>query len=698
MQSEEYTQFESVLDCLATGIIILDTTYFCIRYINLYAQTQLETLWSVQSVLGRKINDLLPEHLYITILPYLHQCIRSKQPIACKEVPYFLETRGKTYWNINVQFLPQRSQPSFPFESDIVVVTFEDVTQAVRNIDHLARAERRSARQQAHIMQAIPDGVIIVDPRWRIAETNNAIRKLLGWVPENDTETSRSILTGQPLDRALQQSKAMLPPFLTNMRNPIAEFEQRAFMNHIDEFKMFGADGQAYTMRCTYTPICDDLGDTFAFIVTFHDVTEQVAERERIETEVVARTQELAQRNRALQQAQLAQETERARLELLIERLPSGVLLLSADDTSIITINKYAVELLHRMGVQSPRVTDAKQLVGANGEAMLRQITMYTDSGSVVPYSEQPLAQALYQGKATERELHTEDKDGQSLCLLTNAAPLRAPDGTITSAILVLIDITTLKMLERAREDFFTTMAHELKTPLANVRAYLSALLATDVEWSAAEQHDFLQTADEQVERLVGMINRVLDASRVEARALRPHLEPILLPELIEDVQDRLAALISSSHRQLEVILPPHLPSIEADYDLLMSVLMNLLSNAFRYAPEGDAVMLEATLAYSKESAHPVGITISVRDRGPGIPLEQQKQLFTRFSTFAASSRSASSSTDEHYTRWSPATGLGLYISRGIVEAHHSTLHLVSHPGQGTCFSFTLPLIVNRPV
>src|SRR6266700_3792248 len=128
-------------------------------------------------------------------------------------------------------------------------------------------------------------------------------------------------------------------------------------------------------------------------------------------------------------------------------------------------------------------------------------------------------------------------------------------------------------------------MAHELKTPLANIRAHLSALLVHDLQWSSEEQYAFVQTADEQVERLVRMINQFLDASRVEAGALRLELEPILVPELLEDLQDRLEALISSSGRRLQVQLPPDLPAVRGDYELIMSVLTNLLSNAFRYAP-----------------------------------------------------------------------------------------------------------------
>jgi signal transduction histidine kinase len=138
---------------------------------------------------------------------------------------------------------------------------------------------------------------------------------------------------------------------------------------------------------------------------------------------------------------------------------------------------------------------------------------------------------------------------------------------------------------------------------------------------------------------------------------------------------------------------------VSADYELIMSVLTNLLSNAFRYAPEGDIVRLEAELVYDQYDEQPIGVELRVIDRGPGITEEQQAELFTRFSTFANLRRPAADRPGQPMdarrtgpAHWSATTGLGLYISRGIIEAHGSTLRLQSSPGQGAVFAFTLPL------
>jgi PAS domain S-box-containing protein len=594
-----------------------------------------------------------------------------------------------------------------------------------RDINRLAQVANRNARQRENIMQAIPDGVIIYDAQWHIADINHAARNMLGWSDE---------MIGMHVSEALVRSHAIFRYDPKNIPTIVARLEQRALEGSIDEVKIVGADGQPYTMRRSQAPIRDNRGDIFAYVVVYHDVTEQAIARERIEAEVIARTAELEQRNQALQIAKAAQEMERARLQLLLERLPSGVMLVSAADKRITLINNIGAHLLQRMGwvpedtsptslgvfhrgttptLPGGQVSTinrgstaaedmeaiSSQAVGINIETLLRTIAIYGPSGSIMPYEQQPLSLAFSKGEAKDAELHFTQADGQPMFLLVNAAPLRMSDGTISSAVTVWHDITQLKTLERAREDFFTTMAHELKTPLANIRAHVSALLANDLQWSVQEQHDFLEVADEQVERLVDMINHFLDASRVEAGALRLELEPILLTEMLEDLQDRLEGLITFSQRHLKIRTAPDSPAVMADYELIMSVLTNLLSNAFRYAPEGDTVILEAEPVYDKLDQQLPGVELRVIDHGPGITPEQQAQLFTRFSTFAAMRRPAADRPGQSAPgrrrgsiRWNPAaTGLGLYISRGIIEAHGSTLTLKSSPGQGATFAFILP-------
>lgn len=398
-----------------------------------------------------------------------------------------------------------------------------------------------------------------------------------------------------------------------------------------------------------------------------------------------------------------------AHIALILESLPVGVILVSATDYSITVINQQAVQLLQNIGAPLEPLDNihaaSHHAIGINCEQLLQEIQMFRANSALLPYEEHPLFIALHTGHSKEIELHTTTRDGQLIYLLVNATPFSTADGTITNAVLVYQDITHIKLLEHAREDFFTTMAHELKTPLANIRANLSALLAQDLQWSSEERYSFLQTADQQIDRLVGMINHFLDASRVEAGALRLMLEPVLIPELIEDLQDRLEALINASQQKLQVILPEQLPAVCGDYELIMAVLTNLLSNAFRYEPAGRAVQILAEPVFDDRlpQQKPCGVRLSVIDHGPGIDEAQQEILFTRFSTLAELNRPARHrpGQPEHThqqaaSRWSPATGLGLYISRGIIEAHGSQLELVNSSGSGAHFAFILPVYKKR--
>ncbi len=634
--------------------------------------------------------------------PYIDENGSPCRPVSVISVPIF-EPHLSTSSNVGELYPPSEKTASskavfgsievyYPVTRSFPAVDVEFLEQlsllagiAIQNarlfhkLEIQVRTERRKAHQQKYVMQAMPDGVIIFDPRWRIAEANQTIYTLLGW---NDN------VIGLSISEAFKQSKAIFFGDVLNTEELIPELERRAHEGIVSEFKVTGADAEEYIIRATYTPIQDEIGDIFAYIIVCHDVTELVEARERIEAEVVERTRELAQQNTALQLAKTAQETEQARLKLLLERLPSGVILVSAQDNTIITINQHAIQLLRRMLTTSLNVEQAAT-VGQDAKRLLQPIRTYDASGKLLTYEQRPLHLALKDGKANEAELHMQDSDDEMLYIFASAAPLRASDGTISSAVLLYSEITPIKKLEQARDDFFTTMAHELKTPLANVRAQLTSLLAKDVQWSPEQQYAALQTADEQLKRLISAVHRTLEVTRIEAGGLQLRLEAVLLPELFEDLEERFSALIASSQRRLHIVYPKALPVVQADYELIMSVLTNLLSNAFRYAPEGDTVLVEANPVFASQDSvhtHPISVTLCVSDNGPGLTQEQQKFLFKRFSTLSMTNKGKGQTTNT-------TTGLGLYISRGIVEAHGSKLTLVSSPGQGASFSFTLPTV-----
>ena len=284
-----------------------------------------------------------------------------------------------------------------------------------QRIKHLARVARQQAHQLENVMRAIPDGVIIYDAGWRVLEINHTARRLLGW---SDHDIG---LAHQPGYCA--QSKRASRKTRRRSLSLIADLEQQQTQTRyrsVDEFEMIGADGHTYTMRRSKAPIRDETGQTFAYVVVYHDVTEQAAARKQIEAEVRARTAELAQRNADLQEAQSVLRLYTDRLQLMLERLPAGVMLIALDNQQIGLTNNQARQLLKRMGIplpqdrnpaagQSPskRYPALTRLARKSKICCVRCRDVRCDMGALVPYERQPLYQALHRNEASEAEFFT---------------------------------------------------------------------------------------------------------------------------------------------------------------------------------------------------------------------------------------------------------------------------------------------------
>jgi hypothetical protein len=216
-------------------------------------------------------------------------------------------------------------------------------------------------------------------------------------------------------------------------------------------------------------------------------------------------------------------------------------------------------------------------------------------------------------------------------------------------------------------------VTHELRTPLTSIRA-LSELMRDDDHMDTAQRQQFLGIIVTEAERLSRLVNQVLDMAKIEAGHAEWHETDVNLREVAEQA----ASTMMESYRERGVVLVLTLPgqvnAVRADADRLTQVVLNLLSNALKYAPrEGGRVVLRL-------HEDPDRLTVEVEDNGPGIPLEQQAVAFEKFRQVTG---------DDHYR--AGGTGLGLPISRQIVEHFGGSMWLRSTPGQGACFGFSLP-------
>jgi signal transduction histidine kinase len=225
----------------------------------------------------------------------------------------------------------------------------------------------------------------------------------------------------------------------------------------------------------------------------------------------------------------------------------------------------------------------------------------------------------------------------------------------------------------RLKTEFVSIVSHELRTPLTSIQGYAELLL--EDEQIAQEHRESLAIVKKNSERLLGLINDLLDVSRMEAGMLDLHRTSLDLVHLIREVAGSLRPLIETKRQQLRLDLSGGLPAVWADADRVTQILTNLIANAHKYTPVEGSIMVAAR----RDDGF---VRVEVTDTGTGLSPEDQAQLFTKF--FRAHDRSS---------QVGGGTGLGLVITRLLVELHGGQITVSSAPGQGSTFSFSLPAL-----
>jgi len=223
---------------------------------------------------------------------------------------------------------------------------------------------------------------------------------------------------------------------------------------------------------------------------------------------------------------------------------------------------------------------------------------------------------------------------------------------------------------DRLKSAMLAAVSHDLRTPLAAIKASASAMLDTSVAWSPEDREDLLTAIEEETDRLALMVANFLDLSRIEGGALRPDRDWHDLRELVEDVVRQMRR--RAGNRSIAIQLPDHLPLVYIDYVEISQVLVNLVGNAIAYSADGTAISIGA-------EARGTVVEVSVRDEGDGIPETALPRIFDPF--YRAGERGPVA-----------GTGIGLAICKGLVEAHGGRIWAESPAGQGTTMRFTLPL------
>jgi signal transduction histidine kinase len=229
--------------------------------------------------------------------------------------------------------------------------------------------------------------------------------------------------------------------------------------------------------------------------------------------------------------------------------------------------------------------------------------------------------------------------------------------------------VEELRRLSALRADFVSLVSHELRSPMAAVIGVTRTLQTRWGDLSTAQRESFLSLIGEETNRLATLIGDVLDTSRIEAGTFSYSFADVDVGELVEDVVATVAVAQDEVQLQAQVARP--LPPIRGDRDRLRQVVSNLIDNGVKYSPAGKPLEVRA-------SSSDAVVRVEVRDRGPGVPREQQRLIFEKFGRATNPAGM-------------PGTGLGLFIARSIAEAHGGTLEIDSAPGEGATFRLELP-------
>ncbi len=227
--------------------------------------------------------------------------------------------------------------------------------------------------------------------------------------------------------------------------------------------------------------------------------------------------------------------------------------------------------------------------------------------------------------------------------------------------------------LQRRQSEFVATVSHELRTPLHSIWGFVKLLLAGKVQ-DEKVRGEFLGIIDRECAHLAALVGDFLDVSKIEAGRMEMRKEPLSLDELATKTVAAFKTVADEKALTIDTDLPADLPPVEGDTERLGQVLANLVSNAIKFSEAGGRIMVRARVEGPE-------LVVSVQDQGIGIATEALPHLFERFYQ-----------ADDSGTRWRGGTGLGLYISRQIVEAHGGRIWVDSNVGEGSTFSFALPM------
>lgn len=353
-----------------------------------------------------------------------------------------------------------------------------------------------------------------------------------------------------------------------------------------------------------------------------------------------------------IEDAQDTMEAERNRLDSVLTHMTDGVI---ATDRrgKVITINEMALSLLN---------TTSEEAIGQSILTLLDLEEEYT------------LRKLLETSDEILIDRSKSDSEEDRMTLRSDFAMIRRESGFISGLVVVIHDVTEQEKTAEERRQFVSNVSHELRTPLTSVRSYLEAL--EEGAWKdKAVAPEFIHVTLGETDRMIRMINDLLNLSRMDSGAQQMDIELVNFNELVDYILDRFDMMVNSQEKNYRIVreFTERDLWVEIDTDKIMQVIDNIMNNAIKYSPDGGKIEVHLMETHNN-------VVLSISDEGLGIPKKDLEKVFERFYR-----------VDKARARQQGGTGLGLAISKEVMKAHQGQIWVESVEGRGSTFYISLP-------
>lgn len=615
---ESETRHKVILDTVVDGIITIDE-HGLIESLNPAA----EKLFGYRrdEVLGRNISMLMPEPDRSNHNHYLANYLRTGK---ARIIGIGREVQGR-----------RKDGSVFPLELAIAEMNLDgrrNFNGIVRDISERKRAEqllRETTALHSAILTSANYAVISTDPDGTIRAFNRAAEHMTGYTAAE--------MVGQQTPRILHdpaEMAARAEVLSAELGEPVAAdftvFAAKALRGTADEneWSYIRKDGTRFPVLLSVTAMRDEQGKVTGFLGIAQDISER-------------------------KQARAKLERLSSKLRAIFDLSPDGFVAFTEEGRLA-----YVNPAFYRMA-EFGRGHDINMTLQAFDDWM--RSLCGTD------HAYHPATTAQDNGIDTLHLIRP-----RPIILKRSVRDMRGEAGGFLGRVLYFRDVTHETEVDRMKTEFLSTAAHELRTPMASIHGFSELLL--NRRYDEATQRDLLETIYRQSSNLIHLVNELLDLARIEARASKDFRIQVqdLLP-----IVDRVVRefMMPNDPRRIELRLASALPLVAVDADKMAQALLNVISNAYKYSPDGGAIEL-ATLTRARDGKTEVGIV--VRDHGIGMTPEQLAHIFDRF--YRADTSGAI-----------PGTGLGMSLVKEIIDIHQGRVEIQSEPERGTTVSLWLP-------